>query len=130
MCASDSVAALTMIDKIKYSKIYSILFGEGLINDAVSIILFKSISYVVPSKDKIVLNEIIALRIIGNFFYISLISFILGLIIGAFHSFVLKNLRHISHKSHFEIGLIFFFGLMIYFAAECLHLSGIISNNI
>jgi sodium/hydrogen exchanger-like protein 6/7/sodium/hydrogen exchanger 8 len=38
--ATDSVAALTMIKPNKYPKLFSVIFGEGMINDAVSIILF------------------------------------------------------------------------------------------
>lgn len=41
ICASDSVAALTMIKPSKYPKLFSIIFGEGMVNDAVAIILFK-----------------------------------------------------------------------------------------
>lgn len=43
LCASDSVAALTIIKKKDYPKLNSILFGEGIINDAVSILLFRSV---------------------------------------------------------------------------------------
>lgn len=41
ICASDAVAALTIIKPEKYPKLFSIVFGEGLMNDAVAIILFK-----------------------------------------------------------------------------------------
>ena len=41
ICASDSVAALTMIKSKEYPKLFSIVFGEGMVNDAVAIILFK-----------------------------------------------------------------------------------------
>ena len=41
ICASDSVAALTMIKSNTYPKLFSIVFGEGMVNDAVAIILFK-----------------------------------------------------------------------------------------
>lgn len=43
ICASDSVAALTMIKPEKYPKLFSVVFGEGMVNDAVSIILFISV---------------------------------------------------------------------------------------
>jgi sodium/hydrogen exchanger-like protein 6/7/sodium/hydrogen exchanger 8 len=41
--ATDSVAALTMIKADKYPKLFSVVFGEGMINDAVAIIIFLSI---------------------------------------------------------------------------------------
>jgi len=40
ICATDSVAALAMIKPDKFPKLFSVLFGEGMVNDAVSIILF------------------------------------------------------------------------------------------
>lgn len=39
--ASDSVAALTLVKASEFPKLFSIIFGEGLVNDAVAIILFK-----------------------------------------------------------------------------------------
>lgn len=39
--ATDSVAALTLIKSSEFPKIFSIIFGEGMVNDAVAIILFK-----------------------------------------------------------------------------------------
>lgn len=39
--ATDSVAALTLIKATEFPKIFSIIFGEGMVNDAVAIILFK-----------------------------------------------------------------------------------------
>jgi len=44
MCASDAVAALTIIKADKYPKLFSIVFGEGLLNDAVSIIIFDAVN--------------------------------------------------------------------------------------
>lgn len=44
MCASDAIAAITLINSDKYPKLFSIVFGEGLVNDAVAIILFHSVS--------------------------------------------------------------------------------------
>jgi len=41
--ATDTVAALTFVDESEEAKLYSILFGEGVINDAVCIVLYKII---------------------------------------------------------------------------------------
>lgn len=50
ICASDSVAALTMIKPDKYPKLFSVVFGEGMVNDAVSIILFISAELISESE--------------------------------------------------------------------------------
>ena len=44
MCASDSVAALTMIKADNHPKLFSVVFGEGMINDAVAIIIFTTVT--------------------------------------------------------------------------------------
>jgi sodium/hydrogen exchanger-like protein 6/7/sodium/hydrogen exchanger 8 len=43
ICATDSVAAITLISSDKYPQLFSVVFGEGMVNDAVSIILFKAV---------------------------------------------------------------------------------------
>ena len=43
LCSTDSVASLTLINKDEYPKLFSIIFGEGMVNDAVSVILFYSV---------------------------------------------------------------------------------------
>lgn len=50
ICATDSVAALTMIKPEKYPKLFSVLFGEGMVNDAVAIILFVSVDLIEDEK--------------------------------------------------------------------------------
>jgi NhaP-type Na+/H+ or K+/H+ antiporter len=43
MCSSDVVAAVSLIDFQKEPKLFSMVFGEGIVNDAVSIILFNTV---------------------------------------------------------------------------------------
>jgi NhaP-type Na+/H+ or K+/H+ antiporter len=52
---------------------------------------------------------------------------LVGLVFGLIHAFTLKELRHISHKPHYEIGLTIFFGLLSYLIGEVFEISGIIS---
>lgn len=43
LCATDTVAALTIVKEKSYPTLNSILFGEGVVNDAVSILLFRAV---------------------------------------------------------------------------------------
>lgn len=40
--ASDTVGVLTMIKEKEFPMVYTIIFGEGIFNDAVSLVLFKN----------------------------------------------------------------------------------------
>jgi len=53
ICASDAVAALTFISEHTDPKLHSILFGEGVINDAVCICLYSIIREFTVSKASI-----------------------------------------------------------------------------
>jgi len=43
LSASDVLAALTLVDEKETPRLHSILFGEGVLNDAVAILLFVTI---------------------------------------------------------------------------------------
>jgi NhaP-type Na+/H+ or K+/H+ antiporter len=43
LCSSDTVAAVSILNYKQQPKLYSCIFGEGIINDSVSIILFNTI---------------------------------------------------------------------------------------
>jgi NhaP-type Na+/H+ or K+/H+ antiporter len=77
------VAALTLIDSVQFPKLFSIIFGEGMVNDAVAIILFKVVGGIF---DKIGDNPMdggeIAGTIIGNFVLTIVASVGIGLAAG------------------------------------------------
>lgn len=54
--ATDTVAALTFISESDESKLFSILFGEGVINDAVCIVLYKIIRDFTAEEKGIYIN--------------------------------------------------------------------------
>lgn len=43
LCSSDVIAAISLISYDQQPRLFSIVFGEGIINDAVSIILFNTV---------------------------------------------------------------------------------------
>lgn len=40
LCSSDVIAAITIVKFDEQPKLFSIIFGEGIVNDAVALILF------------------------------------------------------------------------------------------
>ena len=43
LCSTDVIAAVSMINYTEQPKLFSLLFGEGVVNDAVSIIIFNAV---------------------------------------------------------------------------------------
>jgi len=46
LCSSDVIAAISIIKYEEQPKLFSLVFGEGIVNDAVAIILFNTVSNV------------------------------------------------------------------------------------
>ncbi len=52
LCSSDVIAAISIVKYEEQPKLFSIIFGEGIVNDAVALILFKTVSDLKDSIDK------------------------------------------------------------------------------
>jgi len=51
LIATDTIAPLTLIDEEKYPTLFSIIFGEGVSNDAVALILMATVLQLEENKD-------------------------------------------------------------------------------
>ncbi|CAD8127068.1 unnamed protein product [Paramecium sonneborni] len=124
ICASDSVAALTMIKPGKYPKLFSVVFGEGMVNDAVSIILFISVELISDQNAETwkMPFELILL-FVEEFFG----SMAIGIIFGLFTSFLFKRLRFLAESVVLEIMILLYTGYASFAICELLELSGVIS---
>ena len=49
--ATDTIAALTFVKEVTDPKLFAILFGEGVVNDAVCIVLFNIINDFTITKE-------------------------------------------------------------------------------
>lgn len=69
--------------------LYSLVFGEGVVNDATSVVLFNAIQ----SFDLSHINSTIALQFVANFLYLFILSTLLGVFVSvlmhAFSNFVM-----------------------------------------
>lgn len=123
LCSSDVIAAISIIKYEEQPKLFSLVFGEGIVNDAVAIILFNTVSGAIQSG----VNIMTPLQIIGSFLALGFGSVGIGIAYGLFASFLLKKLRFITVSSIKETLHIFCFGYLSYSTGELAGMSGIIS---
>lgn len=88
MCSSDVIAAVSILKYEEYPKLYSLVFGEGITNDAVSIILFQAIDELDESNQEF--TFVTFLSILGNFVELTIVSLVIGLFFGLLASYLLK----------------------------------------
>uniref|UniRef100_A0A453REX7 Cation/H+ exchanger transmembrane domain-containing protein n=1 Tax=Aegilops tauschii subsp. strangulata TaxID=200361 RepID=A0A453REX7_AEGTS len=86
--STDTVCTLQVISQDETPRLYSLVFGEGVVNDATSVVLFNAIKNMDITKIK----SGAVLKVIGDFLYLFATSTILGATIGLFTAYVLKAL--------------------------------------
>jgi NhaP-type Na+/H+ or K+/H+ antiporter len=83
LTATDTVAVLALLKKSKFPKVHTIIFGEGILNDAVAIILFKITLKINNHSDQMnVLSAAGVTQFLKTFVVVTILSIILGLAIG------------------------------------------------
>ncbi|XP_030959512.1 uncharacterized protein LOC115982214 isoform X1 [Quercus lobata] len=75
LSATDSVCTLQVLNQDETPLLYSIVFGEGVVNDATSIVLFNA----VQSLDVSNIDLLTALKFLGTFLYLFFTSTALGI---------------------------------------------------
>jgi solute carrier family 9 (sodium/hydrogen exchanger), member 6/7 len=141
LASTDTVAVLTLITADKYLVLNAVLFGEGVVNDAVTILLYQAVDREIqkaevatnhgiedgaPGHKDITLGRKEISGMIINFFSLSIRSIIMGALVGLLVSYVLKvfNLNYDPIK---ETTIMIMFAYLSYLFAEQTALSGIIS---
>jgi NhaP-type Na+/H+ or K+/H+ antiporter len=66
--------------------LYSLVFGERVVNDAMSVVLFNALQNFDLSK----INEAVVLKFLGNFCYLFLSSTFLGVFVSSFLTRIYK----------------------------------------
>uniref|UniRef100_A0A452IDU7 Sodium/hydrogen exchanger n=1 Tax=Gopherus agassizii TaxID=38772 RepID=A0A452IDU7_9SAUR len=122
IAAVDPVAVLSVFEEIHVNeKLHILVFGESLLNDAVSVVLYKLFrSFCEMSTIKTV--DVFAG--IGKFFVVGIGGVLVGLLFGmiaAFTTRFTKNIRVI------EPLFVFLYSYLSYLTAEMFHLSGIVA---
>lgn len=121
--ATDSVCTLQVLNQDETPLLYSLVFGEGVVNDATSVVLFNAIQ----SFDLNNINPRIALQFISNFFYLFSASTMLGVLTGLLSAYVIKKLYFGRHSTDREVALMMLMAYLSYMLAELFYLSGILT---
>lgn len=123
LSATDSVCTLQVLSQDETPFLYSIVFGEGVVNDATSIVLFNS----VQSLDSDKIDASAAVKLLGTFLYLFFTSTFLGIVTGLLSAFIIKTLYFGRHSTDREVALMMIMAYLSYMLAELLDLSGILT---
>jgi NhaP-type Na+/H+ or K+/H+ antiporter len=128
LCSSDVVAAVSIVDYKKQPKLFSCIFGEGVTNDIVSIILFNTIL----SLQSVEFTNTTPFMILGQFILLGIVSLSYGLVFGFFTSWMFKTFEFLRINAVIETFLICAISMIAYFSAEMtvimnINMSGIIA---
>ncbi|KAG5541337.1 hypothetical protein RHGRI_021238 [Rhododendron griersonianum] len=112
LSATDSVCTLQVLNQDDTPFLYSAVFGEGVVNDATSIVLFNSVQSLNISN----IDGLTALKLLGTFLYLFFSSTALGIAVS-YH----------LHSTDREVAIMMLLAYLSYMVAEVLNLSGILT---
>ncbi|XP_057983920.1 sodium/hydrogen exchanger 4 isoform X1 [Malania oleifera] len=121
--STDTVCTLQVLHQDETPLLYSLVFGEGVVNDATSVVLFNA----VQKLDITRLSGMTAFYILGDFLYLFSSSTALGITAGLLTAYALKTLYFGRHSTVREISLMILMAYLSYMLAELLELSGILT---
>ncbi|XP_042518558.1 sodium/hydrogen exchanger 1-like [Macadamia integrifolia] len=98
LSATDSVCTLQVLSQDKTPLLHSLVFGEGVVNDATSIVLFNA----VQTLDMSSINAFLALKLFGTFLYLFFTSTALGIAVGLISAYIIKTLYFGSYGCDYD----------------------------
>ncbi|KAK8527155.1 hypothetical protein V6N13_085009 [Hibiscus sabdariffa] len=121
--STDTVCTLQVLHQDENPLLYSLVFGEGVVNDATSVVLFNAIQQLDVSR----INSQTFLKLIGDFIYLFSTSTALGVSFGLVTAYLLKTLYFGRHSTVRELAIMVLMAYLSYMLAELLVLSGILT---
>ncbi|KAK4703146.1 hypothetical protein P7C70_g3072, partial [Phenoliferia sp. Uapishka_3] len=123
LSATDPVTILAIFNALHVDpKLYSIIFGESILNDAVAIVMFETLSQFHGEK----IHVLSFFHGVGIFLLTFCISMALGVIFGLSCSLMLKH-SELGRYTEIESCLVFLIAYTSYFFSNALTMSGIVS---
>ena len=120
--AVDPVAVLAIFQEIGVNTgLYFLVFGESLLNDGVTIVLYNTM--VALSESDHIAGRDIGLAVV-NFLFVVFGGFFIGVIIGFISTFIVKFTRHCRELEPLIILVLIYLSFIL---TECIHWSGIMA---
>ena len=123
--STDAVCALSFVKEKYEPKLFSILFGEGVVNDAICIVLYQIIKKFTDKGDPF---TPVTVGLMGaQMAYLFIVSLIVGVLFSMLSAWVLLKLKPCNLNRVQEISLVLLFAYLMYTFAEFVELSPIIA---
>lgn len=124
LSATDPVTILAIFNAYKVDpKLYTIIFGESILNDAIAIVLFETAQKYAEGAKSGKLTILSLFESIGVFMLVFFGSLALGIVVGLLTSLLLKFTR-VRRDPKIESCLIILIAYGSYFLANAIHMSG------
>ena len=128
LSATDPVTILAIFNAYKVDpKLYTVIFGESILNDAIAIVLFQTAQKYVPTanspKAAGTLSVLTLFEAIGIFLLVFVGSLIIGVAVGILTTLGLK-FTHVRRFPKIESCLIILIAYASYFSANAIDMSG------
>lgn len=125
LSATDPVTILAIFTTYKVDpKLYTVIFGESILNDAIAIVLFQTAQKYTKGASNGNLTILSLFESIGVFLLVFFGSLIIGLAIGLATSLLLK-FTHVRRDPKIESCLIILIAYASYFFATAIDMSGV-----
>ncbi|THG16184.1 hypothetical protein TEA_020621 [Camellia sinensis var. sinensis] len=112
--STDTVCTLQVLHQDESPLLYSLVFGEGVVNDATSVVLFNAVGKIDVNR----LDGWAAAHVLVDFLYLFSTSTVLGVATGLSTAYILKGLNFGKHSSVREIALMTLMAYLSYMLAE------------
>ncbi|KAJ1768579.1 monovalent cation:H+ antiporter, CPA1 (nhx1) [Coemansia sp. RSA 1813] len=125
LSATDPVTILAVFEQLRVDpKLFSIIFGETVFNDAVAIVLFETLSMLRSSGQGLTFGAIPAM--LASFMFVFSASLLVGVVMGVLMALLCKHTRLYEYAS-IEASLVLLVAYQAYLFSNAIKLSGIVS---
>eukprot|EP00898_Chlorokybus_atmophyticus_P003337 jgi/Chlat1/4003/Chrsp26S04077 len=124
--STDTVMVLQVLDQNQFPVLYSLMFGEGVLNDATTVVLMRAIDRIGTQLLQFGIAELAQIAV--NIVYLFISSVMLGFAVGLLSAYIMRRVFFPDrHSTDHETALMGLLAYLSYLIAELLDLSGIMT---